>query len=77
MSAHIDDETTWQVQTLAGDAGRSEAATGLMVERLRRLEEEARSEGGGRQALQKIMSARRVLGDRVDFGAVQGPFADE
>ena len=77
MSTNIDDETTCLVQTLAGDAGRSEAAASLLVERLRRLEEEARLQGAGRQALQKIMSARRVLGDRADFGLVQGPFANE
>lgn len=77
MSANIDDETIWLVQTLAEDAGRSEAATGLLVERLRRLEEQARLEGAGRQALQKIMSARRLLGDWADLGVVQKPFADE
>jgi hypothetical protein len=77
MNTGIDDETIWLVQTLAGEAEGSDAAIGLLVERLRRLEDEARLEGAGRQALQKIMSARRVLGDRVDFGRVQAPFATE
>ena len=77
MSANIDDETTWLVQTLADDAEAPSAAVGLLIERLRRLEEEARLERAGRQALQKIMSARRVLGDRIDFGRVEAPFAPE
>ena len=77
MSANIDDETTWLVQTLADDADAPSAAVGLLVERLRRLEEEARLERAGRQTLQKIMSARRVLGDRIDFGRVEAPFAPE
>ena len=77
MSANIDDETTWLVQTLADDAEAPSAAVGLLIERLRRLEEEARLERAGRQALQKIMSARRVLGDRIDFGRIEAPFAPE
>ena len=77
MSANIDDETTWLVQTLADDADAPSAAVGLLVERLRRLEEEARLERAGRQTLQKIMSARRVLGDRIDFGRVEAPLAPE
>ena len=77
MSTGIDDETIGLVQRLAGEAQGSHAATGLLVERLRRLEDEARLKGAGRQTLQKIMSARRVLGDRVDFGRVQAPFATE
>ena len=77
MSANIDHETTCLVQSLAGDAAAPSAAVGLLIERLRRLEEEARLERAGRQALQKIMSARRVLGDRADFGRVEAPFAPE
>ena len=77
MSTNIDEETTWLVRTLAVDDDASGAAVGLLVERLRRLEEAARLEGAGRQTLQKIMSARRVLGDRVDFGKVEKPFAPE
>lgn len=68
MSADIDEETTWLVRTLAENADPSSAAVGHLVERLRRLEEEARLEGASRQTLQKIMSARRVLGDGMDFG---------
>jgi hypothetical protein len=77
MNANIDDETTWLVQTLADDAHAPSAAVGMLIERLRRLEEEARLERAGRQTLQKIMSARRVLGDRIDFGRVEAPFAPE
>ena len=77
MRTDINDETTCQVQTLAENTDTSGAAVGLMVERLRRLEEEARLEGASRQTLQKIMSARRVLGDRLDFGKVRAPFAPE
>ena len=73
MSAYIDEETTWLVRTLAENADPSSAAVGHLVERLRRLEEEARLEGASRQTLQKIMSARRVLGDGMDFGGVQAP----
>ena len=77
MNANIDDETTWLVQTLADDAHAPSAAVGLLIERLRRLEEEGGLERAGRQALQKIMSARRVLGDRIDFGRIEAPFAPE
>jgi hypothetical protein len=77
MHTNLNEETTFQVQTLVDNADTSGAAVGLMVERLRRLEEEARLEGAGRQTLQKIMSARRVLGDRLDFGRVKTPFASE
>jgi len=65
------------VQTLADDADAPSEAVGLLVERLRRLEEVAHLEGAGRQALQKIMSARRVLGDRIDFGRIEVTFAPE
>lgn len=74
MDTNIDDETMGLVQALAADADVSGAVVGHLVERLRRLEEEARLGGAGRQTLQKIMSARRVLGDRADFGKVRVPF---
>ena len=77
MDKNLSEETTSQVQTLADNADRAGPAVGLMVERLRRREEEARLEGAGRQTLQRIMSARRVLGDRLDFGRVKTPFASE
>lgn len=77
MSTDIDDETTWLVQTLAGEVEVADAAIGLMIERLRRMEDEARLEGAGRQTLQKIMSARRLLGDRLDFGRVSASFSAE
>ncbi len=77
MSAGIDAETTMMVQTLAKDAGPPGAAVGQMVERLRRLEEEARLEGAGRQTLQKLMSARRVLGDRMVLDQFPAAFAPE
>ena len=71
----FDDETARQVQRLAEDgAERSGAAVSHMVERLRRLEDEARCVGGSRQTFQKIMSARRVLGDRVTIGRLEGDF---
>jgi hypothetical protein len=75
--SRIDAETTAMVQTLAGDRGPPGAAVGQMVERLRRLEEEARLEGAGRQTLQKLMSARRVLGDRMALGQLPAAFAPE
>jgi len=43
---------------------------GLMVERLRRMEDEARLDGADRQTLQRIMSGRRLLGDRADLGPI-------
>lgn len=77
MSTNIDDETTGLVRTLAGEPEGSDAAVALMVERLRRMEEEARLGGVSRQALQKIMSARRVLGDPTDLGTVPTAFSLE
>ncbi|AYO83192.1 hypothetical protein EBB05_13580 [Methylobacterium brachiatum] len=68
MTENADDEITWLVLTLAEEADVSGAAVGLMVERLRRMEDEARLGGADSQTLQRIMSGRRVLGDRVDFG---------
>lgn len=77
MSTSIDAETTAMVRTLAADGGPPGAAVGQLVERLRRLEEEARLEGAGRQTLQKLMSARRVLGDRMVLGRFPAAFAPE
>lgn len=77
MSTTIDDETTWLVEALAKDPQASEAAVGLMVERLRRLEEAARLEGASRQMLQRLMSARRVLGDRVDLASAGTRYAPD
>lgn len=76
MSTSIDAETTAMVQTLAEDGGPPGAAVGQMVERLRRLEE-AWLEGVGRQTLQTLMSARRVLGDRMMLGRLPAAFASE
>lgn len=75
--SRIDAETTAIVQALAGDEGPPGAAVGQMVERLRRLEEEARLEGAGRQTLQKLMSARRVLGDDMALGGPPAAFTAE
>lgn len=73
----IGEETSALVRALAADADTSGAIVGGVVERLHRMEDQARLEGAGRQALQKIMSARRVLGDRVDFGRASASFAPE
>jgi hypothetical protein len=62
MSTDIDAGTTELVRNWAKDVAPTGAAVAQMVERLRRLEDEARQEGAGRQTLQKLMSARRVLG---------------
>ncbi|GJE72858.1 hypothetical protein [Methylorubrum podarium] len=68
MTKKLDDEMAALVQALAGDAHAPDAAVGQMVERLRRLEEEARLGGSDRQTLQKLASARRLLGDPVEVG---------
>jgi hypothetical protein len=66
---HLDSATTQLVQSLAQEKlGNQHAATILTIERLRRLEDLARCGGGSRQDLQRIMSARRILGDRADLG---------
>lgn len=66
----LDDHTAWLVQQLARSGPASaEAATALTIEKLRRLEDLARNAGTDRQTFQKILSARRVLGDREDLGA--------
>jgi hypothetical protein len=65
----LDDHTAWLVQHLAVNGPASaEAATALTIEKLRRLEDLARNAGADRQAFQKILSARRVLGDHADLG---------
>ena len=67
--ADLDSDTIWLVQTLAQEKlGKQHAATFLTIEKLRRLEDLARCGGGSRQDLQRIMSARRILGDRADLG---------
>lgn len=68
MTKKLDNEMAALVQALAGDAHAPDAAVGQMVERLRRLEEEARLGGSDRQTLQKLASARRLLGDPVEVG---------
>lgn len=69
---------TLHIRQLAIDANRQpNAAVDLMVERLRRMEDGARSAPVDRQTLQKIISARRLLGDRVDFGKVRSGFLIE
>ncbi|WHQ68606.1 hypothetical protein [Methylorubrum extorquens] len=75
--SRIDAEMTTMVQALAGNGGPPGVAVEQMVERLRRLEEEARLEGAGRETLQKLMSARRVLGDRMALGQLPAAFAPE
>ncbi|GJD96115.1 hypothetical protein [Methylobacterium iners] len=53
---------------------RPSTAALLTIEHLRRLEEEVRSAGTTRQTLQKISSARRILGDHAELGHFKGPF---
>jgi hypothetical protein len=65
----LDDHTTWLVRHLADNGPASaEAATALAIEKLRRLEDLARNSGADRQVFQKILSARRVLGDDLRLG---------
>jgi hypothetical protein len=73
----LDDHTAWLVQQLVSNGPTSaEAATALTIEKLRRLEDLARNSGADRQAFQKILSARRVLGDHADLGRIPS-FADD
>lgn len=75
--ADIDSETAWLVQQLVQDGPEpAAAATILTIEKLRRLEDVARNAGTSRQAFQKIVSARRILGDRVDLGPIPDFFDD-
>lgn len=69
MSRQPNAELTDLVRALAGDSDVSTAPKCLAVERLRRLEEEARLANGDRQTLQRLISARRLLGDGLDLGA--------
>src|SRR4051794_17943539 len=61
---------------------RNQSGTAALVaiEKLRRLEHLARCAGGSRQTFQKILSARRILGDSADLGSAaafsQGPAAN-
>jgi stage V sporulation protein SpoVS len=74
MSKHLidlDEHTAWLVQQLVSNGPTSaEAATALTIEKLRRLEDLARNSGADRQAFQKILSARRMLGDHADLGRI-------
>ena len=73
MNGQPDIELTDLVEALARDADAPDASVCLTVERLRRLEEEARLGSGDRQTLQKLASARRILGDRHDLGKPTSP----
>lgn len=68
----IDGELSTTILELAHDHTASfDALTVRTIEELRRLEDLARNSGEDRQVLQKIMSARRILGDRVDFEPIE------
>lgn len=69
MSRQPDAELTELVRTLARDCKVSAAPISLAVERLRRLEDEARLANGDRQTLQRLISARRLLGDHLNLDA--------
>lgn len=74
----VDRETTALVAQLLTEAPEDRGVAGAVtVERLRRLEEEARCSGTSRQAFQRITSARRLLGDQVHFGPFKGPFLND
>lgn len=73
----LDDHTVWLVQQLVSNGSTSaEAATALTIEKLRRLEDLARNAGADRQTFQRILSARRVLGDHADLCGPP-PFTDD
>jgi hypothetical protein len=73
--AELDPATSAFVVELAADKiDYASTAALVAIEHLRRLEEVARFSGTTRQTLQKINSARRVLGDRHEFGRFTGPF---
>lgn len=75
QTVDIDQETAALVQELSAEPPQDRGAAILItMERLRRLEEEARLSGTSRQAFQKIASARRLLGDKAHFGPFKGPF---
>ena len=72
----LDDETCWISTTRAeGGLVPHGAATAQMIERLRRLEDQARCAGASRQTFQRLASARRLLGDRGPCQPFAGPFA--
>jgi hypothetical protein len=74
-SLELDGETASLVQALSTEAPDDRGvATFVTIERLRRLEEAARFSGTTRQTLQKIASARRLLGDQTSLGPFKGPF---
>lgn len=74
----LDSATSSLVVALATQrTDRPSTAALVTIERLRRLEEDARFAGATRQALQKIASARRVLGDRGEFRPFDGPYVAE
>ncbi len=77
-TSELDHETALFVAELAADAADVPSTAALLtIEHLRRLEDTARSAGTSRQALQKIMSARRVLGDMDDFGRFRGSYLSD
>ena len=77
-ACELDTETASLVASLANEPSEYLSTVALRtIERLRRLEEEARLSGTSRQTFQKIVSARRVLGDHVEFGRHTGPFLPE
>lgn len=65
----IDNELSEAVIDLAarGTLAPSALMT-LTIEKLRRLEDRLRSSGEPPQEMQKVMSARRILGDFVNLG---------
>ena len=71
----LDDETCW-ISTARTEGGLVPygAATARMIERLRRLEDQARCAGASRQTFQRLASARRLLGDGVHVKPFAGPF---
>ena len=72
----LDDEACWiSAARAAGGHDPDGEAARRMVERLRRLEASERTRGGSRQTLQRIMSARRLLGDTADLGPYARPFS--
>ncbi|GLS69002.1 hypothetical protein [Methylobacterium tardum] len=75
--ADIDDHTAWLIQQIAINGPHSaDAATAVTIEKLHRLEDLARNAGTSRQAFQKIVSARRVLGDHSDLSGIPA-FAED
>ncbi|WP_156312179.1 hypothetical protein [Methylobacterium platani] len=75
LPADLDAETIKLISDMQMDGVLDESATrSMMIERLRRLEDFARANGSTRQIFQKISSARRLLGDKEDFGKILAPF---